>query len=91
MKRKGDAPNSKDKLLQFAENLKFFEMILKASYIDEFVHIYNATEGVLKIFCISAAPLLSKQIKGFHTVIAQSATFQPLDYFQTLLGLSSLE
>ena len=80
----GNVPDASDLLIIFGEKLKFFNIILKESHSAEFSHIYG--EGELKIFCKSAAYKLAEQMKGFHSVIAQSATLYPPDYYRKIIG-----
>lgn len=81
-----DVPNPKDPIIGFTEKLNYFNSILKESSTPEFSQLYNSDEGAMEILCKSAALKLSKQIKGFHSAIAQSATLFPLEYFQKMLG-----
>jgi DNA excision repair protein ERCC-2 len=54
---------------------------------NEFVHFYNADQGgILKIQCCDPALHIGGLISGFHSVIAMSATLDPLDYYQEILG-----
>jgi DNA excision repair protein ERCC-2 len=85
-KSTGAFPTLKDKLLVFAYNLKQFYGILTESDSAEFSQIADYSENNLKILCKSAAEKLKKQINGFHSVIAQSATFFPTEYFRRMLG-----
>ncbi|MBY8986676.1 MAG: ATP-dependent DNA helicase [Candidatus Lokiarchaeota archaeon] len=84
--QRGIQPGGKDKLIQFALNLRQFSTILKESDSPEYSELLYVTEGKIKMLCKSAAPKLEKQIAGFHSVIMQSATLFPLDYFQKMLG-----
>jgi Rad3-related DNA helicase len=79
-------PSPKDPIIDFTERLNYFNSILKGSSSPEFSQLYKSEEKSLQIFCKSAAMKLSKQFKGFHSVIAQSATLFPLEYFQKMLG-----
>ena len=79
-------PSPKDPIIAFVEKFNYFNSILKGSSTPEFAQLYLSEEKAMKILCISAALKLSKQIKGFHSAIAQSATLFPLDYFQKMLG-----
>jgi DNA excision repair protein ERCC-2 len=49
---------------------------------------YYTTEhaGALKIQCTDPAMPLGQRIRGFHSVIAMSATLDPVLYYQRLLG-----
>ncbi len=79
-------PSPKDPIIEFTEKLNYFNSILKESSSPEFSQLYKSEEKSLQIFCKSAAVKLSKQFKGFHSAIAQSATLFPLEYFQKMLG-----
>jgi DNA excision repair protein ERCC-2 len=81
-----NTPSIGDPLVNFGEEVKYFTSILKESGSTEFSQLYFADEGMLKIFCKSAEKKLSEQMKGFYSVIAQSATLYPLDYFRKLIG-----
>ena len=82
-------PSMKDKILEFSMNLRQFYIILKESNCPEFTQLCYIKEKKIKILCKSAAPKLDKQIKGFHSVIAQSATLFPMIYYQNMMGLPS--
>jgi len=45
--------------------------------------------GILNIQCCDPANPLGHRINGFHSVIAMSATLDPLLYYQTVLGFPS--
>ncbi|MBY9009728.1 MAG: ATP-dependent DNA helicase [Candidatus Lokiarchaeota archaeon] len=87
--RRGIQPGKKDSVLEFALILREFTSILKESDSPEFSELLYEKEGKIKILCKSAAPKLEKQIKGFHSVIMQSATLFPLEYFQKMIGYPS--
>ena len=82
-------PSMKDKILDFSMNLRQFYIILKESNCPEFSQLCYIKEKKIKILCKSAAPQLEKQIKGFHSVIAQSATLFPKNYYQNMMGFPS--
>ena len=84
--RKGFQPGKKDIVLEFALKLREFTTILKESDSPEYSELLYLKEGKIKLLCKSAAPKLEKQIQGFHSVIMQSATLFPLDYFQKMVG-----
>jgi DNA excision repair protein ERCC-2 len=84
--RQGVQPGKKDKVLEFALILREFATILKESDAPEYSELLYIKEGKIKILCKSAAHKLEKRIKGFHSVIMQSATLFPLDYFQKMVG-----
>ncbi|MHA1931639.1 MAG: helicase C-terminal domain-containing protein [Promethearchaeota archaeon] len=87
--QRGFQPGGKDKLIQFGLNLRQFSTILKESDSPEYSELLYIKEGKIKILCKSAAPKLEKQIAGFHSVIMQSATLFPMEYFQKMLGYPS--
>jgi DNA excision repair protein ERCC-2 len=82
-------PSMKDKIIEFSMNLRQFYIILKESDCPEFTQLCYIKEKKIKILCKSAAPKLEKQIKGFHSVIAQSATLFPMNYYQNMMGFPS--
>jgi DNA excision repair protein ERCC-2 len=84
--RQGFQPGKRDKVTEFALNLRHFSNILKESDSPEYSELLYIKEGKIKILCKSAAPKLEKQLNGFHSVIMQSATLFPMDYFQKMLG-----
>jgi DNA excision repair protein ERCC-2 len=84
--KQGFQPGGKDKVIEFALNLRQFYSILKESDSPEYGELLYIKEGKIKILCKSAAPKLEKQIAGFHSVIIQSATLFPLEYFQKMVG-----
>ena len=87
--RQGFQPGKKEKVLEFDFNFRQFTTILKESNSPEFSELLYIKDGKIKILCKSAAPKLEKQIAGFHSVIMQSATLFPLEYFQKMLGYPS--
>ncbi len=87
--RQGFQPGKKEKVLEFVLNFRQFTTILKESNSPEFSELLYIKDGKIKILCKSAAPKLEKQIAGFHSVIMQSATLFPLEYFQKMLGYPS--
>jgi DNA excision repair protein ERCC-2 len=84
--RQGVKLGKKDRSFEFFLNLRQFTTILKQSDSPEYSELLYIKDGKIKILCKSAAPILEKQIAGFHSVIMQSATLFPLDYFQKMLG-----
>ncbi|MHA2197910.1 MAG: ATP-dependent DNA helicase [Promethearchaeota archaeon] len=84
--RQGFQPSKKDKVSEFGLNLRQFASILKESDSPEYSELLYIKERKIKILCKSAAPKLEKQIAGFHSVIIQSATLFPLEYFQKMVG-----
>jgi len=84
--KQGFKPGGKDKVIEFALNLRQFYSILKESDFPEYSELLYIKEGKIKILCKSAAPKLEKQIAGFHSVIIQSATLFPWEYFRKMVG-----
>jgi len=87
--QQGFQPGGKDKIIEFALNLRQFSTILQESDSPEYSELLYIKEKKIKILCKSAAPKLEKQITGFHSVIIQSATLFPLDYFRQMIGFPS--
>jgi DNA excision repair protein ERCC-2 len=77
--QQGFQPGGKDKIVEFALNLRQFSSILKESDSPEYSELLYIKKGKIKLLCKSAAPKLEKQIAGFHSVIMQSATLFPLE------------
>ena len=58
----------------------------------EFISFYNADQGgILKIQCCDPSLHTGQIIEKFHSVIAMSATLDPLPYYQDILGFPSGE
>jgi DNA excision repair protein ERCC-2 len=56
---------------------------------DAFIPIFDAESGgILKIQCCDPSEQLGRQINAFHSVIAMSATLDPLPYYQKVLGFA---
>ena len=52
-----------------------------------FIPFYNAEDGgILKIQCCDPSEHLGNRISGFHSVIGMSATLDPINYYQNVLG-----
>ncbi|MHA1727920.1 MAG: ATP-dependent DNA helicase [Promethearchaeota archaeon] len=79
-------PGRKDEVISFIINFKYFYDILKETDSPEFSQLLYISEEKIKILCKSASLKLEKQMRGFHSVIAQSATLFPFEYFQKMLG-----
>jgi len=76
-----------DPLEQFYFKFRRFVQVLKLESPALLV-FYNAeNNGILKIQCCNPAEQLNQRINGFHSVIAMSATLDPLTYYRTVLGL----
>lgn len=55
---------------------------------DEFSYISDKENKRLKILCKDPSVQLAKRMKGFHRVIAMSATLEPLPFYRDVLGFS---
>jgi len=69
----------------------FYELrrFVQVSRIQDraFVPFYNAEdEGILKIQCCDPSHYLGGRIDGFHSVLAMSATLDPISFYQDVLG-----
>lgn len=54
---------------------------------SSFVMYYNAVDdGILNIQCCDPSHYLQEKIDSFHSVIAMSATLDPIKYYQDVLG-----
>ena len=54
---------------------------------EEFSYIYDTTGGeALKIVCKDPSRQLAQRLEGFHSVIAMSATLDPMEFYQKMLG-----
>lgn len=80
-------PLAGDLFTIFVKQLHFFLQILEQTHLDEFEPLIYPQEGRIKIYCKSAANFLKTQMKGFHSVIVQSATLYPVGYYKEMLGL----
>jgi DNA excision repair protein ERCC-2 len=53
---------------------------------EEFSYVFDAGEETLKIVCKDPSRQLAKRIEGFHSVIAMSATLEPVEFYRQMLG-----
>jgi DNA excision repair protein ERCC-2 len=54
---------------------------------EEFSYIYDTTGGeALKIVCKDPSRQLAQRLEGFHSVIALSATLDPMEFYRKMLG-----
>ena len=54
---------------------------------DEFSYVFDTTHGEsLKIVCKDPSRQLAQRLDGFHSVIAMSATLEPMNFYQQVLG-----
>ncbi len=80
---------STDPLEQFYYKFRRFIQVLKLES-PALLAFYDAGDsGALKIQCCDPAEPLSGRINGFHTVIAMSATLDPLSYYREVLGFAA--
>jgi len=58
---------------------------------DEFSHVFDKSEHQqeIKIVCKCPARQLRARLDGFHSVIAMSATFEPMDFYRDVLGFDA--
>ncbi|MHA1777099.1 MAG: ATP-dependent DNA helicase [Promethearchaeota archaeon] len=75
-----------DLFLTFTRSFSFFVRLLKSLNEAEYQLLYYPAERRLQIFCKSAHRELQKQMQGFYSVIAQSATLTPSEYYRKMLG-----
>ncbi len=55
-----------------------------------FVPFYDAGEGgILKIQCCDPSAYLAERMDGFHSVLAMSATLDPMPFYKEVLGFST--
>jgi DNA excision repair protein ERCC-2 len=56
---------------------------------EEFSYLYRADpqDAVFKVLCKDASRFLQARLKGFHSVIAMSATLTPFAFYQDVLGM----
>ncbi|MEJ2544905.1 MAG: ATP-dependent DNA helicase, partial [Calditrichaceae bacterium] len=75
-----------DPLESFYFSLRHFVQIARI-HDRAFVPFYDADEGgILKIQCCDPSHYLQQRIEGFHSVVAMSATLDPIDFYQNVLG-----
>jgi len=57
---------------------------------DEFSYVFDTTNGeLLKIVCKDPSRQLAERINGFRSVIAMSATLDPMEFYQQMLGFNT--
>jgi DNA excision repair protein ERCC-2 len=57
---------------------------------EEFSYIYDTTGGeALKIVCKDPSRQLARRLEGFHSVIAMSATLEPMAFYRQMLGFDT--
>ena len=85
--------NIKKKILIIDDPLEVFyyqlRRFVKISHIQDaaFVPFVNAQDGgILKIQCCDPSNFLGQKIEAFHSVIAMSATLDPINFYEETLG-----
>jgi DNA excision repair protein ERCC-2 len=69
-------------------SLRHFVTVIKMEG-PMYVPNYNAEAGgILKIQCCDPSQHLANRISGFHSVIAMSATLDPIEYYRDILGFT---
>jgi DNA excision repair protein ERCC-2 len=54
---------------------------------EEFSYVYDTTAGEsLKIVCKDPSRQLAQRLDGFHSVLAMSATLEPMEFYRQMLG-----
>ena len=54
---------------------------------EEFSHVFDdSEEQSIKIVCKDPSRPLARRIEGFHSVIAMSATLEPMEFYRQMLG-----
>src|SRR3989442_7914621 len=54
---------------------------------EEFSYIYDAGAAeAVKIVCKDPSRQLAQRMEGFHSVIAMSATLEPIEFYRQMLG-----
>lgn len=69
----------------FAELGKFYSVLGLEG--EEFSHLCDG--HTLKIVCKDASRMLAERLAGFHSVIAMSATLEPVEFYEKMLGFES--
>ena len=56
---------------------------------EEFSYLFDTTNGeTLKILCKDPSRQLAQRLEGFHSVIAMSATLEPVKFYRQMLGFN---
>jgi len=79
---------AEDPFEQFYFQFRRFVQVLKVESSAQIVSYQVVERGILKIQCCDPSEHLSSRLNGFHTVIAMSATLDPIIYYQTVLGFN---
>jgi DNA excision repair protein ERCC-2 len=80
---------AEDPFEQFYFHFRRFTRVLKLESPAQIVFYQAEDRGILKIQCCDPSEQLANRINGFHTVIAMSATLDPIGYYRTVLGFDS--
>jgi DNA excision repair protein ERCC-2 len=78
-----------DPFEQFYFKFRRFIQVLKLESPALIVFYHARDGGILKIQCCDPAEQLSRHIQGFHSVIAMSATLDPISYYREVLGFDA--
>jgi DNA excision repair protein ERCC-2 len=59
---------------------------------DEFSHLFDKTEGSqeIEVLCKCPSRQLRARLNGFHSVIAMSATLEPMNFYRDVLGFDAV-
>ena len=78
-----------DPMEEFLSELGKFYSVLGMEG-EEFSHLYDMTDGEsLKIVCKDASRFVAERLEGFHSVIAMSATLEPMEFYERMLGFDA--
>lgn len=75
-----------DPILKFLKSVLWFFKVVEMGP-EGFAPLYNPDEKRLTYLCLDSAVILKEKMAEFHAVIAMSATLNPEEYFQNVLGL----
>ncbi len=75
-----------DPVSEFFSDLGKFYSVLNMEG-EEFSFVFDTTGGEsIKIVCKDAARMIGERLEGFHNVIAMSATLDPMEFYERMLG-----
>ena len=66
----------------------FFRLALKRT--DEFAVVWFV-EGIVRVYCLEAAPFVRAELDRFHSAVLMSATLTPFEFFMGSMGVSASE
>jgi DNA excision repair protein ERCC-2 len=69
----------------FSELGKFYSVLGLAG--EEFAYLADGES--VQVLCRDASRMLAERLAGFHSVIAMSATLEPMDFYATMLGFDA--